>query len=109
MWLRPRDHCFFEIMLHKILHEFNLFFVPIALDPLFTQELKADVVRFVESRVILPNSHFSLNVELVHQVLCEVLLYNYGVGTCEFTSNFPSSFTLMSLSFRWRDGFCAIL
>ena len=58
MWLRPRDHCFFEIMLHKILHEFNLFFVPIALDPLFTQELKADVVRFVESRVILPNSHF---------------------------------------------------
>lgn len=32
--------------------------MPIAPDPLLTQELRADVVRFVESRVILPNSHF---------------------------------------------------
>ena len=48
--------------------------MPVALDPLLTQELKADVVRFVESRVILPNPHFSLDAELVHQVLCEVLV-----------------------------------
>lgn len=40
--------------------------MPVALDPLLTQELKADVVRFVESRVILPNPHFSLDAELVH-------------------------------------------